>query len=73
MKAAAAAQVLKRALPCVCIYCRVIAGQLLDVLCSMSNLLAEQDTALLQELHVGTVDLLLGECDWADAQQQAQK
>lgn len=31
------------------------------VLCSLSNMLAEQDTQLLDQLHAGTVDLLLGE------------
>lgn len=42
--------------------CRAVGEQLLVVLCSLSNMLAEQDTELLEQLHAGTVDLLLGEC-----------
>jgi len=38
-----------------------VGEQLLAVLCSLSNLLAEQDQGLLGELHAGTIDLLLGE------------
>lgn len=45
----------------VCCTCRAVAEQLLAVLCSLSNLLAEQDQPLLGELHAGTIDLLLGE------------
>jgi hypothetical protein len=41
--------------------CRAVAEQLLVVLCSLSDMLAEQDTQLLEQLHAGTVDLLLGE------------
>lgn len=41
--------------------CRAVGGQLLVVLCSLSDLLAQQDMPLLEQLHAGTVDLLLGE------------
>jgi hypothetical protein len=40
--------------------CRAVGEQLLLVLCSLSRMLAEQDPQLLQQLHAGTVDLLLG-------------
>jgi hypothetical protein len=38
-----------------------VGEQLLMVLCSLSDLLAQQDMPLLEQLHAGTVDLLLGE------------
>lgn len=46
----------------VLLLCRAVGEQLLVVLCSLSNMLAEQDTELLEQLHAGTLDLLLGEC-----------
>lgn len=41
--------------------CRAVGEHLVAALCSLSDLLAGRDTQLLQELHAGTVDLVLGE------------